>query len=241
VSRPFLTAEWRYLVMLNYEIDPGVLQARAPHKTEVDSFDGRTYVSIVAFMFQNTRVLGAAIPLHRNFEEINLRFYVRFKAENEWRRGVVFIKEIVPKSAIAFVARVLYGENYVALPTRHAIAMDESAPLDSRFVHYEWRFRGNWNGVRVQPAGPACPSCAGSVEEFITEHYWGYTSRRKGASSEYEVVHPRWNVWPVKNVSLQCDVAGLYGAEFAPYISGAPASAFLADGSAVSVYPGRSL
>ena len=129
-GKPFLTADWRYLALLNYESDPALLQPLVPGGTELDRWNGKTFVSMVGFSFLNTRVLGLAIPLHENFEEINLRFYVRHKAEDGWRRGVVFIKEIVPRAAIAWVARWLYNENYIALPTGHALVRSPDDPMN---------------------------------------------------------------------------------------------------------------
>src|SRR5918996_5117390 len=124
MASTFLTAEWRDLVMLNYEVDPQVLARRVPPGTELDIWQGRALVSVVGFRFLRTRVLGLPIPFHRDFEEVNLRFYVRRQAEDGWRRGVVFIKEIAPRWAIATVARVVYNENYAARPMRHRIELD---------------------------------------------------------------------------------------------------------------------
>jgi len=101
-GKPFLTADWRYPALLNYESDPALLQPMVPAGMELDTWNGKTFVSMVGFSFLNTRVLGLAIPLHGNCEEINLHFYMRHKAEDGWRRGVVFIKEIVPRAAIAW-------------------------------------------------------------------------------------------------------------------------------------------
>src|SRR3954468_20670393 len=126
MPRIFLAAEWRYLAMLNYQVDPAILHPHLPRGTELDIWNGRHYISLVGFRFLNTRVLGVPIPFHRNFEEVNLRFYVRRKGPEGWRRGVVFIAEIVPRFAIAAVARLFYNENYVALPTRHKL--DLAAP-----------------------------------------------------------------------------------------------------------------
>src|SRR5262245_39598094 len=115
----FLTAHWCDLAMLNYEVSPAVLSDLIPAGTELDSWGGHTFVSMVGFRFLRTRVLGLAVPGHSNFDEVNLRFYVRRNAHDGWRRGVVFVKEIVPHRAIAWLARALYNENYVALPMRH--------------------------------------------------------------------------------------------------------------------------
>ncbi len=233
---PFLTARWRWLAMLNYEVDPALLRPLVPAGTELDAWDGVTYASVVGFMFMDTRVLGVPIPFHRDFEELNLRFYVRRKGPEGWRRGVVFIKEIVPRFAIAAVARVVYGENYVALPMRHRL---EIATETGGTVEYGWRLGGRWCSVRATVRGPAGPLAEGSEEEFITEHYWGYARQRDGGTVEYQVEHPRWNVWRAESSSLDCDVAALYGPAFAAPLSAAPRSALVADGSPIIVRQGR--
>ncbi|HYR11042.1 MAG TPA: DUF2071 domain-containing protein [Longimicrobium sp.] len=235
-AAPFLTAEWRWLAMLNYEVDPALLRPLVPAGTELDAWGGVTYASVVGFMFLDTRVLGIPIPFHRDFEELNLRFYVRRKGPEGWRRGVVFIKEIVPRFAIAAVARVVYNENYVALPMRHRLGIDVQT---GGMVEYGWRLRGRWCGVRATVRGPAGRLAEGSEEEFITEHYWGYARQRDGGTVEYQVEHPRWNVWRAESSSLDCDVAALYGPAFAEPLSAPPRSALVADGSAIVVRKGR--
>jgi uncharacterized protein YqjF (DUF2071 family) len=197
---------------------------------------------MVGFLFLDTRVRGLAIPGHRNFEEVNLRFYVRHRAADGWRRGVVFVKEIVPRLAIAITARLLYGEKYVALPMRHSITGDPAR--GGMYVTYGWRsraFGGSWNGIGAMVSGVPQEAAPGSEEEFITEHYWGYSSLRGGGSVEYKVEHPRWRVWTLQRPVLDCDVAALYGPAFASPLGAEPSSAFLADGSEVAVHPGRRL
>ena len=240
-EKPFLTASWTHLAMLNYEIDPGILAPHLPAGTELDRFHGRTYASMVGFLYAGTRVWGAAIPLHRSFAEVNLRFYVRRLGPEGWRRGVVFIKEIVPRRAVAFVARVLYDENFVALPMRHAITPREGDEETPGRVEYRWRFAGQWERLAVETARPAAPAPPDSEAEFITEHYWGYTARRDGTTSEYRVEHPPWRVWQVSRAEFVCDVARFYGPQFAGPLAAAPTSAFLAEGSPVKVYRGQRL
>jgi len=236
MALPFLSAEWRHLAMLNYEVAPAVLRGRVPRGTELDDWHGRTYVSVVGFLFLGTRVLGLPIPFHRDFEEVNLRFYVRRKAEDGWRRGVVFVKEIVPRAAIAFVARARYNENYVALPMGHAI---EAAPSDGiASVSYRWTLAGRTNTLSLTPEGEPRSLLAGSEEEFIAEHYWGYTAQRDGGTCEYQVAHPPWRVAVARQATLDCDVARVYGDGFVEALRGRPTSAFLAEGSAVIVSRG---
>lgn len=237
-GKPFLTAEWRFLAMLNFEIDPAILRRSVPRGTEIDSWNGKTFVSMVGFLFLNTRVMGIPIPFHENFEEINLRFYVRRKADDGWRRGVVFIKEIVPRAAIAWVARWLYNENYVALPTGHALvrSLDDQKNIES--AKYFWTFRMRGQFLEVVTDGMARHFIEDSEEEFIAQHYWGYAAQRNGGTVEYRVDHPVWRIWQARSARLGCDVGKLYGEQFAPVMRGKPSSAFLAEGSEVTVYRG---
>ncbi len=234
----FLTAKWRYLAMLNYEIGSPVLAPFVPAGMELDFWNGKTFVSVVAFLFLNTRVGGIPIPFHRNFEEINLRFYVRRKADDGWRRGVVFIKELVPRSVIAFIARKFYNENYIALPMSHRI---ETIQKDIKSVSYSWRFKGREDFLKLAVQGQAQPLVEGSLQEFIAEHYWGYASQRDGTTMEYRVEHPRWRIWETQAAALRCDVADLYGEVFRETLEHPPSSAFLVDGSEVTVFSGVQL
>ncbi|HMJ66854.1 MAG TPA: DUF2071 domain-containing protein, partial [Candidatus Binatia bacterium] len=113
--KPFLTAQWRNLAILNFEIAREILEPFVPPGTVLDTYKGKAYVSVVGFLFQDTRLKGVPIPFHRNFEEVNLRFYIRHFSGEDWRRGVVFIKEIVSSVAIAATARIVYNENYVVM------------------------------------------------------------------------------------------------------------------------------
>jgi uncharacterized protein YqjF (DUF2071 family) len=240
-QRPFLTAAWRFLAVLNYEIDPALLRPLVPAGTELDAWHGTNYISLVGFLFEDVRVKGFPVPLHRNFEEVNLRFYVRREAAEGWRRGVVFIREIVPRLAVAKVANWVYGERYLALPMGHRIERAGSGPEERLQVEYSWHSPGFSNRMSLQAGGLPQPVQTGSEEEFITEHYWGYTSRTGKSSGEYRVEHPRWRVWQVIRTELVCDAACLYGPGFAETLAARPRSTFLADGSPVAVYPGDPL
>jgi uncharacterized protein len=228
--KPFLTANWRYLAMLNFVVDPPILAPLVPPGTEIDYEEGETFLSVVGFLFLDTRLLGVPVPLHRDFEEVNLRFYVRKKSADTWRRGVVFVRELVPRHAIALVARAFYGENYVALPMKHQIEH-----VDLRLnVRYFWRRGKNWESLNVTAEGEPQPIPAGSHADFITEHYWGYTYVR-GGCSEYRVEHPRWKIWNATNFKFNADVATLYGKQFTETLNQPPRSALIADGSPITI------
>ena len=225
----FLTATWRHLLMLNYEMDPALLQPLVPSGTALDTHDGRTWVSLVGFRFLDTRVLGVPVPFHRNFDEVNLRFYVRRESGGETRRAVVFVRELVPRAAIALLARAVYNEPYTALPMRSTIT--NGPPLRAQ---YAWRLNERWNSCGGTAGDRFTLPAAGSSEEFITEHYWGYTRQRDGSTVEYRVEHPQWGVAPAVDLVVDADLYALYGDAIASFLV-KPASAFIADGSGVSV------
>ena len=217
--------------MLNYRVEPELLAPLVPKGVEMDFFQSETYISIVGLLFLDTRVLTIAFPCHRDFEEVNLRFYVRRRSADTWRRGVCFVREIVPKKAVSLLARLCYGERYLALPMKHHIEHRDRAVK----VEYSWRRKSKWESIAMSALGDPVPVLAGTHEEFITEHYWGYTSVR-GGCSEYRVEHPRWKIWPADTFQLIGDMATLYGSEFADVLNSPPASAFIAEGSHVRIF-----
>jgi uncharacterized protein YqjF (DUF2071 family) len=237
-DRVFLTAEWRNVAMLNYAVDPAALRAMVPRGTELDQFGGKTYISLVAFRFLRTRVRGIWIPFHSDFDEVNLRFYVRRIDGGTVRRGVVFVREVVPRFAVAKVARLAFHENYISLPMRHKI--EEPVSEFGRVqVEYGWRYQGKWSSVRMECEGRPGRAPEGSLEQFITEHYWGYSAQPDGSALEYQVEHVPWRVWKPSLAKLQGDTTALYGAELGAYLNREADSAFLVDGSAVSVHDGK--
>jgi uncharacterized protein YqjF (DUF2071 family) len=229
--KPFLTAHWKYLAMLNFAIDPSLLAPYLSAATELDFFDDETYVSMVGFLFYHTMVVGLPIPRHRNFEGVNLRFYVRKKSADSWRRGVIFVRALVPRFAIAVTARLFYSEPYEALPMRSEV-VDDGGVVTAK---YEWRRGAKWERLEMSANGTAQIIPAGSHEEFITEHYWGYTASGP-ATSEYRIEHSRWNIWQPASFEFKAEVATLYSEKFVEPLNAKPVSAFIADGLFVQVF-----
>lgn len=230
----FLTAEWRKLVLANYAVDPELLRPRLPAGVELDMRSGTCYVSLVGFMFQNTRLKGIPVPFHTDFEEVNLRFYVkRNLPDGTVRRGVVFIRELVPKAAITLVANVIYKEPYATVPMRHSIT-NENGQL---VVEYGFRLSGE-HSFRVGTQTTSLPMEPGSEAEFITEHYWGYTKLDATTTSEYPVEHPRWEIYPVHQYRINVDFGKVYGPEFGFLTNEKPVSVMLAEGSKIVVKGG---
>lgn len=237
-GRTFLSAEWRHLLMLNYEVDSALLRRFVPRGTELDSFAGKTYASLVGFQFLRTKLSGfLAVPFHSHFDEVNLRFYVRRDVGGERRRGVVFVKEIVPRRMIASVARAMYGEKYERCPTRHRVTPNG----DSISLLYEWQFRAAWYALSGSAVAAPAFCADGSLEQFITEHSWGYSSLRGGGALEYQVTHVPWRVRTSSDAQFTGDGAALYGAGFGDALAARPASAFIAQGSDVRVHWGKQI
>ena len=235
-SAPFLRAEWRNLAIMSWPIDAALLAPRVPAGTELDLWNGQALVSVVGFRFLRATLLGVGVPGHRDFEEVNLRFYVRRRGPEGWRSGVVFLQEIVPLKAVAWTARAFYGERYVAWPMTHRLEPDPDGRV--RRARYAWR-RGE-REERIEVAAPARPSPIreGTLESFVAERSWGYTALKDG-TLEYRVEHPGWCVARAEEAVLDCDAAGLWGHEIGAALMGRPLGAFLADGSPVAVYPGK--
>jgi len=225
----FLKAEWRKLTIINFEINPEILIKYLPEGIELDFYKGKCYVSLVGFMFLNTKLLGFPIPFHRNFEEVNLRFYVKKKEGNEWKRGVVFIKEIVPKPALSFVANSIYKENYKTMPMKNFINEKEGELL----IKYSWKDK-TWHSIEITAESELLTMQNNSEFEFITEHYFGFT-KREDKTSEYEVCHPKWNYYLVKNHRLEIDFNKIYGKDFGFLNNQKPISVMLAEGSEIQV------
>jgi len=233
MDRVFLNAEWRKLVMANYIVDADLLRKYIPAHTELDFWNGKCYVSLVGFMFQNTKVLGLKIPFHINFEEVNLRFYVKYCQNDVCKRGVVFIKEIVPRHAITLVANTLYNEHYQTFPMKHLWNVSS----DKMEISYSWK-KHTWHSISVVADTRPLPMGDGSEEEFITEHFWGYTKQTETKTSEYEVAHPRWVVYPVHRFDIQVDYGQVYGSDFTFLNQMQPVSVYLAEGSEILVKKG---
>lgn len=236
MANTFLTAEWHKLIMVNYEAPASTLIKYLPPATELDVWNNKCMVSLVGFRFMNTKVKRIAVPFHQNFTEINLRFYVKYK-DNVlgWKRGTVFIKEIVPLPAITFVARSIYGEKYETLKMKHSLKETENG----QEIEYAC-YSKQWHSMKVIAEREAMDMAKGSEQEFIAEHYWGYTKRNKG-TAEYAVEHPRWQVYGVKTFNVEFDFKQLYGPEFEFLNNTVASSVFLAEGSAVRVLNGKSV
>jgi uncharacterized protein len=235
-QRVFLSAEWRDLVMLNYVVDPEILRRYLPVGVELDTFAGRAFVTLVGFRFLRTKLYGfLAVPFHCNFDEVNLRFYVRRREGGEVRRGVVFVRELVPRTAIARFARLMYGEKYDSCPMWHRIARH----ADGLAAEYGWTWRGGQFQLRAQAAGAQSRVADGTLASFITEHYWGYSAKSADQSIEYRVSHEPWRVWVSTDAGFEGDGGALYGSGFGEILRCAPDSAFIAEGSPVLVHRGR--
>jgi len=233
----FLKAKWTNLLMINYEVDPEILKPYLPAYTVLDLWQGKALVSMVGFLFQDTKVLGIKWPFHVNFEEVNLRFYVKHFDGKEWKRGAVFVSEIVPKTLIALIANNLYKEHYSALPMRHSIKADKEI---TEFL-YEWKLNNRWNKLGGTVSNETSPIQFGSPEEFIFEHYWGYNSWGDTVTMEYQVEHISWQISQITDPIFEADIETLYGKEFVPYLSVKPYSVFFAKGSEISVRMGKKL
>jgi uncharacterized protein YqjF (DUF2071 family) len=231
MSKVFLSAKWLNLIMVNYEVDPSLLKKYLPAYTELESYNGIHYASLVGFLFKDTKLKGIPVPFHRTFEEINLRFYVRQKEKGKWKRGVVFLKEIVALPAISLMANLLYKEHYETHRTNHTWNMNKN----EWEIEYRWKLKEDWNWLKVSADASSYPIEEGTEENFIAIQNWGYTYISPDKSSVYEVDHPNWRIHPVRQYEIKYDIEKMYGKEFIEPLSVPPKSVFFAEGSDVAV------
>jgi uncharacterized protein YqjF (DUF2071 family) len=231
MSRIFISALWEDIIMANYEIDPSVLKPFLPNGVELDLYNEKAYISLVGFMFKKIRIFRVSIPFFGNFEEVNLRFYVKRTESDHVKRGVVFINETVPYKPVAWLANKLYKEHYISIPTRSSIKDEES----KRKIKYEWEKNCNWNYIVAETSKESELMANNSIEEFIFEHYYGYTKVDSLNTIEYNVNHPRWRIRKVIDSSIDCDFKAMYGSDFSFLNEQKPNSVIAAEGSAVSI------
>jgi len=227
----FLSAHWENLIMANYAVNPAVLLPYLPKGVELDMFNNKIYVSLVGFMFKKTSLFNLPIPFFGTFEEINLRFYVKKIEGDHIKRGVVFINETVPHKSVAWLANKLYKEHYIAVPTKSSIEITTF----SKNIDYQWKINNKWNHLAVNATVENVKMQAGSIEEFIFEHYYGYTKINNHLSQEYKVNHPRWLVNEVIDYAVDCDFKSMYGEDFSFLSNQQPDAVILAQGSPVTV------
>ena len=231
MGNAFLRANWENLIMANYEIEPSALAPYLPKGVELDYYNNKTYVSLVGFMFKNTRLFGVPIPFFGSFEEINLRFYVKKVENRKIKKGVVFINETVPFKIVALLANKLYKEHYTVVPTRHSITND----LDSKKVKFEWKLNDSWNSIYVEASNKSHNMKTETLEKFIYEHYFGYTKIDENNTEEYRLQHPSWKINSVIETKIGCDFEAMYGKAFSVLNTTKPEAVFIAEGSSVKI------
>lgn len=229
-----LRGEWRKLVMLHYPVNPDVLLPYLPYKTSLETWNDRHYISIVGFLFTHFQVNGIPLPFHQHFVEINLRFYVRHQQQEEWKRGVVFIKEFVDKPIITFGANQLFNQHYHTVPVRHQFI----AAADKLAISYEWKNKG-WHSVQLECANEGVAIQADSMEEYFTDQAWGFARVNERKTLEYRVDHIRWHVYDTRSFMASIDFAANYGPSFAFLQNKEPEYAFMAEGSAIELKKSR--
>ena len=228
----FLKANWENIIMANYEIEPELLIPFLPNGVSLDLFNGKAYVSLVGFMFKNTKLFNVPIPFFGSFEEINLRFYVVRKEGNDLKRGVVFINETIPYQLVAWIANKLYKEHYTVVPTKHQL----NSTIKSNQIKFEWLLQKKWNSIAVDFDSKTESMKTGSLEKFIYEHYYGFTKINDFKTEQYQLKHPSWRIHNVKEYEIDCNFEAMYGKSFSILNQTKPNSVFIAEGSEVSIY-----
>ena len=234
-NKKLMTANYSELVTVNFQIDPKILEPRVPRGLELDFFNDETYVSLVAMMLRDVRVWGIPIHVATGFEQVNLRFYVRRRIGNEFRRGTCFIKDYVSSSAAAWILGSLFKADFHRLKMKHDNSGFDGLPESVPHVDYGWKAGDGWNRLRVKALSPMRETERETKHGFVLDHDYQY-SQRKGKTLEYPSDRPDWTIWSASQASFQCDVKRLFGVEFAKPLGRRPSSIFVAKGSDVTIF-----
>lgn len=101
--------EWNNVLFFHWVVPYKSLRNCVPKNLNIDTFDGKAYVSLVAFTMQKIRPKKLpSIPFISNFHEINLRTYIN----NDNKKGVYFLNIETEKLLSAFIAQKLSGLPY---------------------------------------------------------------------------------------------------------------------------------
>lgn len=229
---PFLTAVWSDLILISYAVPDEVLTPYLTPGLELDRWEGSAWCSLVAFNFEQTRVLGWSVPYPRtlcDFPEFNLRFYVR----QGTRRGVVFVRELTSNLLVVNLARLLYNEPYTAVPIQSRVTQAGSL----RRVRHDFVVGGKPQMAAVSARCPATDPAQDSFETWVKEQEAGFGRTRGGRLTAYRVQHPTWRTYLVEEYQLGVDFAHLYGERWQFLQKRTPNSVVLAEGSQIAIYP----
>ncbi len=228
--KPRIDAKWKKLLLANYPVDTHLLDPYLPYGTEHALLDQKSYISLVGFLFLDVKLMGIKIPFHVNFVEVNLRFYVRRRFENEWRYGVVFIREFVALPMVSFIANTVARENYESVPMRHMM----SSGKDTLTVEYSWQ-KEEWHSMQITAGSNSFPIPDASHMHFFTVQHWGYSKVNAHKAYEYSVEHPHWDMYSTREYCIDVDFGKSYGSKFAFLNNQQPESVFLAEGSGITM------
>lgn len=219
-----MTTEWRWLLGVTFASDAALLEPHLPPGCEIDTLEGSPRVSLVAFGFHDTRVGRLRVPGHVRFPEINLRFYIRLDGE----RGVCFIRELVPRPAIAWVARGLYNEPYASVPMAEEVAIGEDVVVSHRF--------GDGQRLKARASAHGIEPATDSAAFWLTHHHLGVGRSHRGRLLRYHVAHELWPLHEVTQLQVEVDFGAVYGPQWAWLGEAQPSHVTLAAGSRVAVF-----
>lgn len=235
VPKLFLKARWENLILASYRVNPDLLLEYLPKELELDTINQDAFMSLVAFNFIDTKVKGIKVPFHINFPEINLRFYV--KEASKGRRGVIFVREFVPRFFISFFANTLFNENYSSIPMK--CILDKNP--DEINCRHEIKYKETSYYINLTVENKTFVPPNGSKEHFFKEHEWGFGRTRKGATLVYRVEHPFWKIYPVTKFEHNFDFGTIYGDKWNFLNNEKPCNVTFARGSEIKVYSAESL
>lgn len=181
--------EWNDAVFLHWEVDLNALQALVPADLEIDLFEGKPWVSMVAFTMQKIRprYLPSFSPIS-DFHEINIRTYV--KQDN--KSGVYFLSIEGGTRISCEIARALSE-----LPYRYS-KISRSANL------YHSENEGYRDKMEIRYEVGESIKEKSNLVLWLTERYALFQDT-ESSINEFEIHHLEWPIYEIDIIELDID------------------------------------
>ena len=200
----FMTGHWEDLIMVTFEVDKAILEPYLPKDTEIDLFNGKALMSMVAFTFSKVKFFGIKVPFHQQFGQINFRFYAKSKTDDT--KGVVFIKEFAPKPLIASVANLCYNEPYFYKSIRRNKTLKQGR-INMKYSYGNLKIKAS----AKEKTGKLNPN---TLKHFVVDRYIAYIKSYSGKTVQYKINHRPWELYDATSVTIENDILSLLPKKF---------------------------
>jgi uncharacterized protein len=188
---------WDKILFLHWAVAPEAVRPLVPGRLELDTYEGRAYVSMTPFTVRGARLRALpAVPGFSQFHELNVRTYVH----REGRDPAVWFFSLDAASPLA----AAFARLSVRLPYCYARI---SRGTDGNRMTYESTrlfppqaasFSASWSFGRASAAAEP-----GTLGHFLVERYLLFSRALASKLIRLQVHHPPWQLHEVESLVVQ--------------------------------------